>query len=96
VDYKKRLLKARNAYYSKVQNATADDHIKAQAEKGSVAEAEADEFVKLDFSLSYNLGDKPEDMNPVDEKNYREFIKAFDLPEPTGKPPKKKFYLTDY
>lgn len=96
MDYKTRLLKARDAYYGKVQNASGDDHIQAEAEDRSVAESEANTLVELDFTFSYNLGDKPEDMNDVAAKNYRAFIKAFDLPEPTGKPPKKKFYLTDY
>lgn len=93
MDYRTKLMNAKRAYYKKVGEATAEDMLRAEAEGRSVAESEVDAFVALDFSTSYNLGDKPEDMNEEAGKNYRAFIKAFNLPEPTGKPPKKKFRL---
>ncbi len=95
-EYRQRLLAARDAYYRKIESATYEQQNEAMANDKSVAEAEADEFIELDFTVSYNHGEKPEDMNPAAAKKYRLFIKAFDLPEPTGKPPKKRFTLTDY
>lgn len=93
MDYKQKLLDAQRAYYNKVGNATYEDHIKAMAGDCSVAEEEANAFIRLDYTDYYNLGVKPDTLYGDAPKLYREFLKAFKLPEPTGRPPKKKFRL---
>jgi hypothetical protein len=95
MDYRTRLLKARDAYFGKIQNSTIEDNIQAQISGGSMAEAELTNFLDLDFTDEYNWGETPEEFSEPARSNFKEFIKAFDLPYPNGKEPKEEFELPE-
>ncbi len=96
-EYRKRLMDARDRYFGGIQNATYEQKIQAQIDGESVAEEALDSFISLDYTDDYNDGERPEDFaNEKMAEDYRLFIKAFDLPYPTGKPPKEEFELPEY
>lgn len=89
-------LKAWVDYSNAKSKATDKDRLKSEIDNSSVAEDQLDAYVKLDCSMHYNSGTLYTDLTPVAEKKYRQWVKDWGLPEPTGKPPKKSFYLGDY
>lgn len=94
-EYRKELLRRRDNYFGKIQNSTLEDNINAQISGGSMAEAELDKFLDMDFTDDYNLGTPPSEYKGEEKANYIEFLKAFNLPTPNGEEPEEEFELPE-
>jgi hypothetical protein len=89
-NYKTAYKEALIAYTQKRRQASVDDYWKAMARDESVAEEEQQYLVDIDFSTFYNLGITYDQI--MHSKEYRQWVKDWGLPEPTGERPKELFH----
>ena len=88
---KQAYIKAVNDYAEAVNRATEKDRIRAFHEGESVAGDLFDKVVALDYSNAYNAGWTYDQLDITEAPLYRQWVQDWELPEPTGKPPKKRF-----
>lgn len=89
-NYKTAYKEALVAYTQKRRQASVEDKLTAIGRDESVAEAEQQYLVDIDFSIFYNAGITYDQITSSDL--YRQWVKDWGLPDPTGERPKKMFY----
>lgn len=93
---KQAYITANKRYRNAIASSTSDEVLAAMDSNTSVAEALQDEVISLDFSMAYNTGTLPELMAPSYAIAYKQWVKDWGLPAPTGKPPKEMFVYAEH
>jgi hypothetical protein len=96
-DMKQQFLDASARYWQKHKNATIEERHMAEALEISVAEEEQQQMADSDYSHFYNLGYTLAQIeSDYMRLQYKSWLDAWDLKEPTGGAPKKKFRYEDH
>jgi DNA-binding LacI/PurR family transcriptional regulator len=87
---------AHRAYWGAVNDSTPDQLDTAIVNNESVAEDLLDTLLDLDFSAHYNEGELYTELTAERQDAYKQWVKDWNLPEPTGTRPTEDFYPEEH